>query len=102
MDHETINRVEVLDTGELLLGLESQGKPIYQYVYREAAGVYWDKNRYGFKSTPMKKWSCSQWYKQIVDVVRSGLGINLALGPNVTWRNISGQQRAEILSGTAI
>ena len=98
MDQETINRVEVLDTGELLLGLEGQGKPLYQYVYREASGVYWDENRHGFRSTPMKEWSCSQWYKKIVGVVHSGLGVELMLGDNIDWLNISEQQKTEILS----
>ena len=56
------------------------GKPIYQYVYREAAGVYWDEQRHGFKSTPMKEWSCSKWFFQIVGVVQSRLNDGLGIG----------------------
>jgi hypothetical protein len=96
MNHEIINKVEVLNTGEFLLGLEGQGHPMYQYVYREAAGVYWDRDRLGFKSTPMKEWSCAQWFKQIVGVVRSGLGVELILGTDVIWVNVPEQQKAEI------
>ena len=102
LEKEYVNRVEVLDTGELLLGLKSQGKPNYQFVYREAAGVYWDNNRHGFKSTPMKKWSCSRWFEQIIGVVRSALGVDLVLSPGVAWRNIPEQQRTEILRGSDI
>jgi hypothetical protein len=91
-----MDRVEVLDSGEFLLGLESQGNPMYQHVYREAAGVYWDEDRHGFKSTQMKEWSCSQWFGQIVSIVQSGLGVKLQLGKSVTWRNISDQEKAEI------
>lgn len=83
MDSETISEVEVLDSGELLLVLQSRGKPMYQYVYREAAGVYWDESRHGFKSTPMKKWSCAKWFFHIVGVVRSSLGVELQLSKNV-------------------
>jgi len=96
MKYESINRVEVLDKGELFLGLESQGQPIYQYIYREAAGIYWDKDRIGFKSTSIKEKSCSQWFKRIVDAVRSGLGVELKLGSNVVWLNIPEQQKEEI------
>lgn len=96
MKQEIINRVELLDTGELLLGLESSGESMYQYVYREAAGVYWDSNKHGFKSTEMKEWSCAQWFGHIVGVVRSGLGIDLKLGADVSWLNISENHRAEI------
>ena len=102
MEQETINRIEVLDTGELLLVLESRGRPAYQFVYQEAAGVYWDKNRHGFKSTPIREWSCSQWFKHIVDVVRSALGVDLVLSPDLTWDNIPEQQKAEIQNDKAI
>ncbi len=100
MDIEIINRVEVLDTGELLVGIESKGKPIYQYVYREAAGVYWDEGRRGFKSTSMNEWTCSQWYSQIVEIVRSSLGVELRLSKNVTWQSIPEKDKNEIQSAT--
>lgn len=96
MDSETISKIEMLNTGELLLGIVSQGKPTYQYVYREAAGVYWDESRRGFKSTPIKEWSCSKWFLHIVGVVQTGLGVKLRLGKSVTWRNIPDQEKVEI------
>jgi hypothetical protein len=49
MNCEIIVKVEVLNTGELFLAIKGPGNPNYQYVYREAAGVYWDENRKGFK-----------------------------------------------------
>ena len=45
MDIENINRIERLASGEFFIGLEGEGKPIYQYVYRAASGVYWDEER---------------------------------------------------------
>lgn len=96
MDRETINRVELLDTGELFLGLKGRGKSLYQYIYREAAGVYWDQGKCGFKSTPIKEWPCSQWYKQIVSVVRSGLGVELVLADDVVWSDVPEQERIKI------
>lgn len=102
MYHETVNRIEVLDTGELLLGLEGQGKPMYQYIYRAAAGVYWDQAQRGFKCTPLKEWSCSQWFNKIVSVVRSELGVELTLANHVTWSNVPEKEKAEILREGAI
>lgn len=102
MESEIINRVEVLDSGELLLGIESHGKPMYQYVYREAAGVYWDETLHGFKSTPIKEWSCSDWFFQIVTIVKSGLGIQLQLGKDAIWLKIPDQDILIIQSGKAI
>lgn len=99
---ETISRIEVLDTGELLLGLESKGSGGYQHVYREAAGVYWDPERSGFKSTPMREWSCSKWFTHIVGVVQSGLELKLVLGKSVAWSNVPDQEKLEIESANVI
>ena len=96
MKQESINRIEVLDTGELFLGLESQGQPVYEYIYRAAVGVYWDQDEIGFKSTPMKEQSCLQWFKQIVTAARSELGVELKLGSDVIWLNVPAQQKTEI------
>ena len=96
MNTEIISRVELLNSNELLLGLESSGQPKYQHVYREAAGVYWDAVRFGFKSTPIQKWSCAQWYLHILSVVQTGLGVKLHLGQNVTWCNIPEKDQQEI------
>lgn len=75
---------------------------MYEYVYREAAGVYWDNAKHGFKSASMKEWSCAQWYKQIVSIVCSGLGIRLLLADHVTWSNVSEKEKAEIQHHNAI
>ena len=95
MDSEKINKIEVLGTGELFLGLEGEGRPGYQHVYREAAGVYWDELRYGFKSTPMKDWTCLQWYRQIVAAVRY-IGVDLVLADEVIWSGVPEDEKAEI------
>jgi hypothetical protein len=102
MKYETINRIEVLDAGELFLGLESQGQPVYQHIYRAAAGVSWDQDKSGFKSTTMKEMTCSQWFKRIVDAVRSELGVELKLGLDAIWLNVPAQQKADIQQGTAV
>lgn len=96
MDEAIINRVEVLSTGELFLGIEGSGCSDFQHVYREAAGVYWDPVRVGFKSTPMKELTCSQWYLQIVAVAKSGVGVRLSLSKAAAWKNVPEQEVEEI------
>lgn len=89
MTNETIQEIVVTDQNELLLKLIGDGKPMYQYVYREAAGVYWDEKRKGFKSIPMKEWTISEWFLHIMDIVKSGIGVELKIDENSTWNNIS-------------
>jgi hypothetical protein len=102
MESETINKIELMDSGELLLGLEGNGKPMYQYIYREAAGVYWDENLHGFKSTELKEWSCSKWFSHIVGIVKSGLDVELSLSSKATWKNIPEKDKEEIIENNAI
>ena len=53
---------------------------MFQYVYREASGVYWNQELQCFQSSAPNnwdEWDHKQWYKQIVTVVKSGLGERL-------------------------
>ena len=98
MDREIINHISITEAGELLLALESGGRERYQYIYREAAGVYWDQQMKGFKSTRLRDWSCSQWFLHIASVVKSGLGIELNLSPDTIWKDIPQSTINEILN----
>ena len=78
MDTSHILKVSILSDGCLGVFPETQ-KAMYQHVYREAAGVYWDDDLGCFKSTVPQDWSLSKWYQQILTVVRSGVGLQLVL-----------------------
>lgn len=96
MDQEIISKVIITDTGELFLGIEGKGKSMYQYIYREAAGVYWDEKGCGFKSTTLKEWSHSKWFSHIVGLVKSCLGVELKLSSKVTWSDIPENEISKI------
>ena len=91
-----INKVEILKDGELLLVLEGQGGPSYQYIYRAAAGVYWDPEQNGFKSTIPSSKSYPEWFSHILSVTNSELGLELSLANQVTWQNIPTEVQNEI------
>ena len=91
-----ISTIEILENGEMFVVLASGGKPMYQYIYREAAEVYWDNEKKGFKAPAPRKWSHSDWFKQIVTVTASGLGVSLKLLNNTSWINVPEQTKAEM------
>lgn len=97
MKHEIINKVQINKAGELFLAVESGGKHMYHYIYREAAGVRWDPVNQGFKSESINCKSHSQWFSKIVDVVKSSLGVELRLSPKAVWRFIPEIEKAEIV-----
>ena len=96
MKSEIIKEIVVNDKNELLLKVIGEGKPMYQYVYREAAGVYWDENQKAFKSTPLNDWNESKWFMHIKDIVKSGLNIELSIDENVKWNNIADEEIIKI------
>jgi hypothetical protein len=97
MESETVNEILVNDQNELLLKVQGNGKAMYQYVYREAAGVYWDDTHKAFKSTDMKEWTISKWFVHIIAIVKSGLNLELKMDENVNWVNIPDEERLQIL-----
>ncbi|WP_299599453.1 hypothetical protein [uncultured Microbulbifer sp.] len=100
MKIEEISKVEIIENGELYVILKSGGQPTYQYIYREAAEVYWDESQKGFKSPPPRKWRHSEWYQHIVSVAASGLGISLRLTKNTVWSNVPERTKTDIHATT--
>ena len=96
MEIEELSKVEILENGEMFIVLASGGMPSYQYIYREAAEVYWDNEVKGFKAPTPRKWNHSDWFNHIVSVVASGLGITLKLSSATIWVNVPEQIRAEM------
>jgi hypothetical protein len=96
MEIEEISKIEIMKSGEMFVVLASGGKPIYQYIYREAAGIYWDSEVKGFKASAPEKWTYTEWFKQIVSVVASCLGVTLKLSNFTVWVNVPEQLKAEI------
>ncbi len=98
---ENISEVKVLESGKIILILESGGRASYQHIYREGAGVYWDQDLKGFKSTEPKKWSYVEWFSHIIWVTQH-CNIELKLSENTTWLNIPENEKQQIIAKHAI
>jgi hypothetical protein len=96
MNTEVVSGVELLHDGELLLQLESGGKPSYQYVYRAAAGVHWDPDRKAFRLSTRNDGRYVQWFKHIVKIARDEMNLDLQLAEDATWTNIPEEERDAI------
>lgn len=96
MKNEIINEIVVNDENKLLLKVIGKGNRMYQYIYREAAGVYWDENQKAFKSKPINEWTVSEWFLHIKDIVKSGLNLELTIDENVEWKNIPDEEKTKI------
>ncbi|MBD1560014.1 hypothetical protein HC752_24150 [Vibrio sp. S9_S30] len=85
---EIIERVEILENGQLILVLASGGDPSYQYIYREAAEVSWDNSLKAFKSPVPRDWTYSDWFHHVIKVAKK-CNIKLELAGNTSWVNVS-------------
>lgn len=103
MDRETIDEIVLNSNNELLLKIMGKSKPMYQYIYREDAGVYWDDDNKGFKSTLIKKdKSISEWFFHITDIAKSGLALDLTMGENPSWENIPDTENNKIIKNALL
>ena len=100
MEIEEILRIEILDNSEMYLVLSSGGKSFYQYIYREAAEVYWEHDLKAFKSPAPRKWSHADWFDHIKSVAASGLGIDLHLTKTTQWINVPLKTKNDICNKT--
>jgi hypothetical protein len=96
MKTEIINKVILNGNNELILILVGDGAASYQHIYREGAGVYWDNNQKGFKSTPLREWTISRWFFHIQEIAKTGLNVDLKLDNAATWENIPDSEQARI------
>lgn len=94
---ETVSDIEIASGGELLLRLENGGQPSYQYVYRAAAGVYWDQEQYAFKFVARADDDYAKWFAHILKILEDEMGLQLRLSDEVMWINIPDKVKDEIL-----
>ncbi len=78
MKDVSISKVSTLSDGRLAV-FPSVVSDNYEFVYREACGVYWNKPLACFQSTVPKEWGHNEWYGQIISVARSAFRIRLHL-----------------------
>ena len=101
MSEEIITEAKILESNELLLVLQSGGKPEYSNIYREGVGVYWNNDLKGFVSSERKDWSYPKWFSHIVSTTK-GCNIHLVISPTINWHNLSKKDQQEVLSSNAI
>jgi hypothetical protein len=73
-----IDKVAMLN--EKISIFPSEIDPWYEYVYREAAGVSWNKSLLCFQpGNHLGEWDYSKWFIHIIEIVKIGLRIDLRL-----------------------
>jgi hypothetical protein len=74
---ETVSNIEIANGGEMLLRLASGGRPAYKYVYRAAAGVYWDQDQYAFKLAARVDHDYVNRFAHILKILEDEMGLQI-------------------------
>lgn len=86
-------KVEIDDKGKMRL---YPVQKVYDYIYRAAAGVDWDKEGRFLHAREPGEWTYPVYFKQIVSAVASEYGDVLKTGPDTEWLRVPDDIRQEI------
>ena len=101
MGSAKIEKVAVLDDGRFAV-FPDRKEPNWQYIYREACGVYWNQELGRFHSgEPPKTWGYQEWYEQIVSVVNSGVGLRMRLDSDTEFDSDSPGLADDVIAAEA-
>ena len=92
-----IKKVAILEDGRLAVYPERTSGS-YQYIYREAAGVYWNSDQNCFQSTVPRTWNYREWFSQIVCIVLSGLNARLILSDDTKYESLDDNIAKDIIA----
>ncbi len=91
-----ISKIEIDAGGRLLVYPQDGNIPLYEYVYRAAKGVYWNRDMQCLYMKEASDWTYGQIFENIMDAVKSELGISLSIEDESEWKNIADDIKLEI------
>jgi hypothetical protein len=97
LDTSPIKAVEISAAGELLVRMSPDPSGLYDYIYRTATGVQWDRERECFVAPKPRERSYADWFNQIVFDARSELGVTPVLDSQTVWLNVPQATHEQIL-----
>lgn len=90
--HEAIVAVGIDSNGQLFI---KPSKSSFPMIYREAAEVSWDAERFILLSPKPREWSYTRWFGHLV-AVANDQGVALELSPATVWIDFPNDLRNEI------
>jgi hypothetical protein len=98
MENIEITKIEIDESGKLLVTPIINWNDFFQFIYRAATGVRWNENSKCFVAPVPKEWSQFDWYANIVTSVRSENGVNLKITPRTKWLNVPDSLKVKIMN----
>jgi hypothetical protein len=94
-----ISSVEIDSSGGLLVRPETCKS--YEYLYREANGLRWDRERHAIPAHEPARWEAEDLTKHIARTLRDSCDEELVLTDTTSWIGISNQLRNDLTRALA-
>jgi hypothetical protein len=84
-----ITQVEVDASGRLLVRPLAESDAVYEYIYREANGLRWDKEKHSFCAHEPSRWEPEELLRHIAATLRGCFDEYLHITEQTTWVGVS-------------
>jgi hypothetical protein len=91
-----ISRFEIDASGRLLVRPLAVSDAIYEYIYREANGLRWDKEKHSFCAYEPACWEPEELLRHIAATVRGSFDEDLRITEQTTWVGVSPELQARL------
>jgi len=85
MDRRAVAAVEIDPKGRLLVRPEAESVAAYEYIYREANGLRWDRERCSFCAYEPDRWEPVELMKHLVATVGDAYNERLFITNSTAW-----------------
>ena len=85
MNVRTIALVEMDSTGQLFVRPQSDTEGKYEYIYREANGLRWSRDRRALCAYEPARWQPEELFQHIVATLQSTFDETLQLTEDTVW-----------------
>ena len=91
-----IKEIRIDDESRLCLSLHSDDPADYEFIYRAASGVSWDRESHTLCSGIPRTASYAEWFAIIRNAVAGEYGEQMSVTKRTIWMNIGTDTKSEI------
>ena len=89
MTDRAITAVEIDSSGRLLVRPKVESGALYEYIYREANGLRWDREKHAFYAHEPSRWGHEELLQHIAATVRSAFAEELRITAQTAWVGVA-------------
>jgi hypothetical protein len=91
--------VEMDSSGQLFVRPESDSEGIYEYIYREANGLRWNREKRALCAYEPERWQPEELFQHMVTTLRSAFDETLQLTQDTVWIGVPPELQTQLRRG---